>query len=148
MCDLLLKLDRASVLCLFILQPIKLRWVINIFLLRVIVICTYWGLYYDIVLWSKRHTSIYQVSFVHHHKILLMSQIIITNVFISHKFRINSFVWFFKSHSLLQTLNILPFQNIWLSGRSKQKNIPTQSKHWNTGLYRGSDDRASYCYNR
>ena len=103
-------------------------------------ICSYCSL-------STRNTSIYYVSFFHHHKNMLISQIIITKFCLSHKFRINYFCDIFKGHFLLQTLNVLPFQKIGLSRRSKQKNL-TQSKHWDTGIYWGSANCVSYYYNR
>ena len=83
MCELLLQLDGASVLRLFSLQPLKLWQFINICLLYVLVIYTYWGLFAAIVLLSTTSTSIYYVSLL-----------ITTKLYLSHKFRINFFVIF------------------------------------------------------
>ena len=82
-CDLLLQLDGSSVLHLSGSQAIKLQWVINICLLRVIAKYTCWGSFAVIILWSTTNTSFYYV--------LLL---IITKISLSYKFRINFFVIF------------------------------------------------------
>ena len=57
-------------------------------------------------------------------------------------------LWYLRGHFSLQTLNLLTFQIIWLSRRSKQKKTPIQRKNWNTGLYCSLADHASYYFNR
>ena len=56
-------------------------------------------------------------------------------------------LWYFQRQFLLQTLNLLPFQKLWMYRRIKQNETPTQRKHWNRVIYRSSADRASYYYN-
>ena len=56
-----------------------------------------------------------------HHKTLLISQIIITKICLSHKFQINYFLLFLKAIFPLQTLNPLPFQKLRLSRRRKKR---------------------------
>ena len=83
MYELLLQLDVASVLSIFGLQPIKLRWVINICLLRGMFRYIYWGLFAFIILWYRTNTSFYYV--------LLL---IITKICLFHKLQINFIVIF------------------------------------------------------
>ena len=119
---------RLVLLCLFGLQPIKLRWVINICFLRVIIIYTYWGLYDDIVLRSTRNTSIYQVSFVHHRK----NSAYITNnhhkTFLITKIWINSSCDFSKAifccrHWIYYLFRSFYFPDVLKKKRSHRANI-------------------------
>ena len=122
MCELLLQFDGASVLRLLCLQSLKLRWVINICLLYIISIYTWWGLFSAIVLKSTTNTWFYYFSLL-----------IITKRYLYHKFRINCFVIFCNTIFLLHTSTSMTFRNL---------QSPTQIKHLKTGIYQGSAD----CY--
>ena len=83
MCELLIQLDGICVLRVFVLQSPKLWLVINIYLLHIIAGYTLLGLFANIVLLSTTNTSIYYVPLL-----------IITTLYLSHKFLINCFVIF------------------------------------------------------
>ena len=91
---LLLKLDRASVLRLFGLQPINLFLVINIGILNVIVIYICWVLLAAILIWSKPNTSFYYVS-----------SLIITKLWLSHKYSSQNFSY----HKHLESIPFVIF---------------------------------------
>ena len=118
-CELKLQVNGFCVLCLFNLQPQKLRWVINIYLLYVIARYTWLGLFAIIVLWSRTNTSFYYFSIF-----------IITKIYLSHKFWINLCVIFCNTifavdkykYSLLKAL------------------ITKKHNHWSMGLYQGLED--------
>ena len=58
-------------------------------------------------------------------------------------------LWYFqRPFFCCRQLNLLTFQKLRSTRRSKQQKTSTQSKHWNTGIYRGSEDRSRYYYNR
>ena len=84
---------------------------------------------------------------INHYKTLLISQIIITNLCLSHKFIINSFCDIFKVHFFAADTESSTFSKALAVQTQQTKKRPTQSKHWKTGLYLGSADRASYYYN-
>ena len=83
MCKLLLHLGGVPVLHLISLQPIKWRWVINICLLYVIARYTWLSLFAVILFLSTINKSFYYVSLL-----------IITKLYLSHKFKIN-WLWYF-----------------------------------------------------
>ena len=73
---------------------------------------------------------------------------IITRICLSHKCWNNSFCDIPKRHFSLQTLILLPFQNLRLPRFNRENKTPTRSKHWKTGLYWGLENLVSYYYNR
>ena len=85
---------------LFVLQYLKIRWVINICLLKVIARYTCFSLCPVIVFLSTTNNSF--------HYVLLL---IITTLYLSHKFRINSFVLFCNTMFFYIQVHLRPFEN-------------------------------------
>ena len=108
-----LQLDRSSVLCLFGLQPINLRWVIN--LRRVINRClfwviaryTCWGFSAVILLKSTPNTFYYPVLFL-----------VFTKLCLSHKFRTNFIVIFCNTITRCSQVHLRPPESFDLQYKS------------------------------
>ena len=78
---------------------------------------------------------------LNHHKTLLISQIIITKICLSHKFRINSFPVFSKAIFGCRQVNQPPTNSFDHPYTAKNRKTPTQIKHWKKDLYQGSVGR-------